>query len=390
MRKGQTARGVVVALALVAVTTSGCSSSSSAKSGSQGDGPTASTSSGTAALAKFYAGTDRPLPTTGSKAVPGRSAWVITCGQAFQGCSTPGNAAVAAGRALGWKMTLVDGKLNPATYTAGVNSAIAAHANAIVLVSVDCQFIQAPLQAAKKAGIKIVSVTSFDCTLNGGPAVFDAFANSGTGGYSAYVAQLANVTATYIKAKKNSRAHVLLVVEKDDEAALQQTTGVKSDLKRICRSCTIDEVNIAGADALDGSIVTKVGSALTRHPDVDTVVAPYDASITLGIGQAVKSAGRPLLLTGVEGLAANITQIKAGGPDNFAAGAPFGWLAWAAMDEANRLFAGKPLVDEGIGVQIVDKDHNVPASGAYVGNADANGNPKQDYISAYKKIWAGA
>jgi ribose transport system substrate-binding protein len=55
------------------------------------------------------------------------------------------------------------------------------------------------------------------------------------------------------------------------------------------------------------------------------------------------------------------------------------WTGWAAIDTLNSLFLNKPIADSGLGWQLADKDHNLPAAGSFV--------PSVDFKSAYKKAW---
>jgi hypothetical protein len=47
-----------------------------------------------------------------------------------------------------------------------------------------------------------------------------------------------------------------------------------------------------------------------------------------------------------------------------------------------RVFAGEPQVDQGIGVQSIDKNHNLPASTSYY-----DGNQRSQWRENYLKIW---
>jgi hypothetical protein len=52
------------------------------------------------------------------------------------------------------------------------------------------------------------------------------------------------------------------------------------------------------------------------------------------------------------------------------------------VDDLNRLFSGQSaaqLPDTGIGLQLVDKTHNLPSSGAYV--------PPVNFEADYLKVW---
>ena len=60
-------------------------------------------------------------------------------------------------------------------------------------------------------------------------------------------------------------------------------------------------------------------------------------------------------------------------------GTPARWEGFAGIDALLRLFAGDPVAGSGIGLQVFDADHNLPAEGRYV--------PPVDFESAYKKAW---
>lgn len=381
------------ALALVVATTlaiSACPSNSSGSTSSPGGGSDAANSSivtqAKAAVASNYTGTDGPVPSSGPTPAPGKSVWVITCGQAALGCATLGNAAVEAARTIGWQPTLCDGKLAPPTYVQCVNSAIAAHADAIIPTIVDCPDVRAPLQAARSAGIKIYGLVSFDCDAGGASKLFDATVQfKGAKDLKDFYTQLASTMADYVIAKSNGSGHILVVGEGDDYAGRAIYDAQRSGVKK-CGTCTVYELKFSLSDLGTGVLASKVSAALVQHPDVTIVMSSFDAAILAGIGQAVAGAGRPLTLTGLEGLPPNVAMIKQG-RQTAVAGLSLEWMGWAAIDGLNRVFAGQPQVESGIGWQTVDKDHNVPGSPAYNGNVGTDGQAKADYKAVYRKSW---
>src|ERR1700678_449851 len=158
-RSAQAARlpkmaAAAVALIAAIMLVAGCSSSSSAP-----NAPSASTSASgsdagtttsgvpaavTSLLDSGYKGTFQPPPASGPKAAEGKSVWVISCGQVEASCAEIADAAMSAGKALGWNMTLFDGKLDPTLYSQGILQAIAAHASGIFTVAVDCSIATSP------------------------------------------------------------------------------------------------------------------------------------------------------------------------------------------------------------------------------------------------------
>ena len=114
-------------------------------------------------LAVHYAGTDRALPDSAPKPAAGKNVWVIPCATAAEGCAIPAKAISDAGGRMGWKVTVSDGGFDPTVQSNGIRSAIADHADAIVLIAVDCPNVKTAAQEAKDAGIKLYSDFSLDC-----------------------------------------------------------------------------------------------------------------------------------------------------------------------------------------------------------------------------------
>jgi len=80
-------------------------------------------------------------------------------------------------------------------------------------------------------------------------------------------------------------------------------------------------------------------------------------------------------------------MIASGKGADFAAGAPARWVGWAAIDELIRDLAGEEPVDQGVGLQSIDKENNIPKETPYYDGNTENGIPTQDYEANFKKIW---
>ena len=137
-----------------ALAVSACSSSGSSPSASS-SGDAASSSSGSSAvapfaadLAKYYKGEFTSPPTAAPSPSNNVNLWIISCGQASEGCSGPSAAAKTAAQKLGWKVTVFDGNFGTGdAYNGGLRQAIAAHATAIITVGVDCNLAKTGYQA---------------------------------------------------------------------------------------------------------------------------------------------------------------------------------------------------------------------------------------------------
>jgi ribose transport system substrate-binding protein len=393
MRKriGTIAAVVAVCGAVAACGSSGSSSSASsstagATSGSGASSTSSAVTKAKATVAALYKGTDRALPTSGPKAQTGKKVWVISCYEGAVGCSVPAQGFVAASAHLGWKTTVVDAKLDPSTAAQEISSAVAAKANAIVLDGFPCSWAPGAISAAKSAGVKIYGLLSFDCT---GHELYDGQLLFGKETYEQYLKdQVGAGIASYIIDKTDGKGNVLSMQYNDGGAVNAIGQGIETAIKQNCPGCTFNSFAVTGENIVQNQLQSLTSAALTRDPNANVVTSPIDSAILLGMGAAVTQAeagGRHILLTGVEGFAPNLKLIAAGGPDNFAIGSAAEWEGWAAADGLNRVFAGAPQVDPGIGLEAIDKTHPSPS-----GLANYNGNKRsQGYEQNYIRIWTG-
>jgi ribose transport system substrate-binding protein len=381
--------GLALIVPAVAVA-AGCGSSSGSNEATAGGG---SSSTGSVAAAKAFVdqainGNDRPMPTSSPKPQAGKKVWVLSCSQAAEGCQLPAAGAAEAGKMIGWKMTVFDGKGDPATYAKGVRSAIAAEADGIILVSIDCAAIKAPLDEARQAGIKIFGFNGIDCDDplgGGGKKLFDGQVDYGKK-FGSFVEAVENryarLIADYTIWKTNGKANIIAITEDDIAVVHHIYRGYLRWIARDCPDCKVTKLPIALSDLLQGQLQGKVQTALVKNPTANVVFAPYDSAVTLGAAAAVQASGRDkqILLTGGEGLTPNIEMIRKGQGQDFAAGAPPRWAGFATVDGLNRVFHGQPTVDAGIGQAVIDKDHNLPTKTSYYDG-------KSDYEAHFKEIW---
>jgi ribose transport system substrate-binding protein len=364
----------------------GCGSGTSTQA--QGTTSTAQVAAAKAFVAGYMNTDERPLPTSSPKPQPGKNVWIISCSQAAEACATSSDAAEEAGKLIGWDMHIFDGKGDPANYAKGINTAVADGAQAIILVVVDCDTARAPLQAAHNAGVKIYGIYSVDCgdQFGGpGPGLFDAEItfNPKFGSMTDDIENsFARLIAEWTIWKTDGKADIIAITEDDLGVPHQTSFGYLHWIATDCPGCKVTQLPIAFSDLLEGKLQAMVAAALTREPNANVVMAPYDALVVGGVAAAVEDSGRgkQILVTGAEGLAPNIAMIRSGTGQDLAVGAPSGWAGFAAIDGVNRLFHGTPQVDAGIGQAVIDRDHNLPTKTPYYDG-------KADYEANYKKIW---
>lgn len=376
-----------------ALVIAGCSSSGSnaskTKSGStptgtatsSGTSAAANTSSANAALAALYKGTSTSPVTTAPKPEPGKKIWIISSGQAIDVAAEATAGAADAAKDMGWSAEIYDGKFQPNLALAGVQQAIAAHADGIILYAIDCSLVKTGLQAAKQAKIPVVGIESQDCSpsletpLAYGPAYGDFHGLEKGWGAAA---------ATWLAAKTSANATVIELKQTDSEATLLESQGFEEALKAAHPSVSIATVTFTGPD-IGPALQQKAQQALLQHPTATGLFAPYDALMSSGVAAAVQASGRAAQINVISGGGSvpSLDLIRQGRGQNADLVFPNRWEGFASVDWMNRLFHGiTPTASNaatGIGFQLVDKDHNLTKSGPVPSPVD--------FEAIYKKAW---
>jgi ribose transport system substrate-binding protein len=378
-------RKFVVPLVTVAALT-GCGSSepSPPAAGSSGGGDHLAAAK--ARMEQSLKGTNTPPDATLRRPAPGKKVVVISGGQSALSSSVPSDAAVEAAKVMGWDVSLYDQKLDPTNATALIRQALAAGADGIVLDATDCPFAKQALQEAKAKNVKVVPIYAFDCSDpifgSGGDQLFAGIINYGkkAADIDAFTKSYGADQAAAVIAATNGKAQVVFFNDSEFTVLRYTGQGFKEELAK-CGGCKIvAEVDFKAAE-LGPTLQQKAQSVLLQHPEANAVKIPYTAAALLGISPAVVASGRKdkLYVMGGEGFQPELDLLRTGKGLNAVNIVASDWTGWAAIDTLNSLFLGQPPADSGLGWQLADKDHNLPASGPFV--------PQVDFKAAYKKAW---
>lgn len=342
---------------------------------------------GVPAITDLMKGSIGTPPTSGPKAVAGKKVWFISCGQTLPTCALMGDAAQEASKILGWDLHIGDGKLNPTTYADVIDTAVGQKPDAIIIGGIACGNIQPSLQKAKRAGIVVLGIKSPDCDeppTNGEKLFTDSMYYVGTNvkANSAATRLRGQVAASYLINKTKGKAKIIF--EKGADPTITPINeGFTEEIKK-CSGCEIVKtINYVPTDqGPDGALAQGLQAALVQHPEANALYAPYDANLILSRGaQIVKQSGRNIAVIGADGTPDGLDLVRNGQVAVETAGQSYEWYGFAVMDSLNRIFAGEPVVDEGLGWQPVDKDHNLPST---------PGSPVEvnfDVADTYSKIW---
>lgn len=338
-------------------------------------------------LAAVYKGTLSDPDSASRPGVKGKKVVIISAGQASISSSIPVNAAQAAAKALGWSTSIYDEQLNPANAPGLVRQAINSGADGIILDAIDCAGVKAPLEEAKRKGIKVVPIYAYDCNDpfagKGGEALFSSPINYGpdaVNNLGAFAEKYGYAQAQAVIAATGGKAKVVFF--NDEEVTVLHYTG-KGFLAgmKTCAACSVvANVGFTGLD-LGPTLQQKAASILLQHPEANAVKSPFTAATLLSIAPAVSQSGRgsKLFVMGGEGFQPELDLLRNRQGVDAVMISPSDWTGWAAVDTMNSVFAGKPPAFSGLGWQLVDRTHNLPGSGEFVGSVD--------YKSVYKKAW---
>jgi len=336
-----------------------------------------------AELAKLYAGTNAAVNPTSRPAAKNKTVVVISAGQASISSSIPSNAAVAAAKAIGWNVTLLDGALNPSTYGGLISQAIAQGAQGIILDAVDCNVAKGPLQQAKAKHIVVVPIYAYDCndpTENAGPPLFSDvvnFDNIPDKNLGAFAESYGRGQADAVIAKSNNKARVLVLNDPEFTVLKYTAAGFDDQIAHSGGSKVVATVNFLASD-LGSKLQPMIQSALLQNPSINWIKSPYTYATELGVVPAIAASPGKYDVMGGEGFSPELQEIQQG-TVTAAMAISSEWTGWAAIDAMNSAFNHKKTVPSGIGWELVDATHNLPASGNIV--------PKQNFIAAFEKAW---
>jgi ribose transport system substrate-binding protein len=383
-RPGSRARLVAIACALSLSIALLATAISGTAAGAAGQGADPALQAAIVATNRAFEGTSRPVDPTPRAAVKGKHLVIISAGQRSPSASVPVNNAIIAAKTIGWNVDMYDADLDPGNYPKLVSQAIAADADALLLVAIDCRWVKQQLAEARAKGIAVGAIGAFDCNdpAGGGDkrGYFNSRINFGAGGKNlgAWVASYGVDQANYIIAKSNDKANVLLITAPEFTTFHYTDEGFRKTIAKARGSKIVSTLDITNNDFGTNQVMPKIQAELLRHPEVNWIRSPFAFATTIGVVPALGSDTSKIDVMGGEGSQDELDLIREGKIAAAAVATP-AWGAWAAIDSLNSVFRHEKPVDSGFGWVMTDRTHNLPASGDFV--------PAIDYQAAYRKAW---
>jgi len=339
----------------------------------------------TALLNETYEGVVGTPPSQSVSVTDGVTFWQVSCGEASVACATPAAAAVAAAESVGWSASVCDGKLAPDGWSACIRQGIAAGADVISLIGVDCAPIAGALGEAAAAGVVTIGVSAEDCDAVGGTKLFSATTQQLPDvSLEDWWKRVGALQAGWLIGRNDGAAKILKVVFPDPSFGPLVAEGIDDTVAEHPDSEVVSTLEIGNSDVVSGALVSKFSTALTENPDINAIAIPNDSWLVAGLAQAIESSGRSseISVIGMFGSPANFDLIRAGIGQDATVAWSSSWDGYTAVDAALRVLAKQPVQPGGLGMQVVDADHNLPAEGA-----PFDFDPAIDYARDYAAAW---
>jgi ribose transport system substrate-binding protein len=310
-------------------------------------------------------------PATGPAAKADAKVMFIACGFAAEGCKGPADAATEAGAAIGWDVTVVDGKFDPQIYSRSISQAIDQKYDAIILNAISADAVAEPLKAARAAGIVVGSWDGANKPSDTGVSfeVDEPLEQQGIN------------MANYMIWKTEGKANVSLLNAPEFNVVNTWVTAAKETFKE-CSTCTIaKDDQFVSSDAAT-RIPTLISSNLRQNPNINVVIGGYDAALISAIPTLTPTPEKPVLIGGFNGISAMLQFIRDGKASATSAVA-IKWGTWAAFDNVNRLLQDQPIVEQKIPTRLITTENVEDITPGSQWDGDA------DYKTTFKTIWAG-
>lgn len=288
---------------------------------------------------------DSPTPKQGLNVT------VIPEQMASTGSSRPANAIVAEAEKLGWKPKISDGQGKPDVQLNALNTAVDEKVDAVILIFVDTTRVQSALKRAIDANIPVVTLGSLKNTPESVPDVSFDWVRSG------------EALAQYMVWKSKGDLNLLQMKNTDLYITVNgQYKGSQDYLEQEenCPGCTIvtKEWSLASFEDPTTGPAAQAVATLQANPSLGWVSC-FDSCL-FRVTNALDRAGLADKVSGAgfDCNPENIAIIREGGSQKVCFADPREWLAYAAVDNINRMTNGQDPFDytKSIPVGLFDKE----------------------------------
>ncbi len=318
-------------------------------------------------------------PTTGPKAVAGKTVVYVSNDQRNGGARGVGAGAGEAAKIIGWTFRLLDGHGTVSGQNAALSQAIALRPDGIILGSVDAIQSASLVEQAEKMGIKVVGWHA------GGTAGAlhnpDVFWNVTTD-----PPEVGKAAALYAVAQSDGHAGVVVFTDTEYKVAIAKSDAMAGWIKK-CATCTLLAVRdtpLAYVSSRMGQLTTALlqqyGKKWTYSIGINDLYFDFMAPALQAAGTGGNSP--PYSISAGDGSVSAFERIRAQRYQVATVAEPLRMQGWQTIDELNRAFAGAPPSG------FVDPVHLfVHANLGSDGGPQNLYDPSNGYENIYRKIW---
>jgi ribose transport system substrate-binding protein len=263
----------------------------------------------------------------------------------------------------GLDVTVYDNQGTSAQWVQGMQTAVSAGVDLIVLANApDPRALQPQLAAAKAAKIPVVVTHFYDDSTTPPPACEGCAA-----GVTALETAPFNTAAALL-------ADWVILRSKGDVNALVPNVGgviptpgmlaaIKAEFAQYCPKCKVKFVDIPLADFASTKLASDIQASVSGDPGVNWIIDQLDSMEQATIS-AINTAGRSgkINIVGYNGSTFALKDVQSkGSPMVMDVGESAPWIGYATMDQAFRILLGKPTVKESAPVRVFDSTNAAEA-----------------------------
>lgn len=313
------------------------------------------------------------------KRFAGKTIWVIASDYSIPFIQTVvANMKDAAGVA-GLKLQVFDGKGVTQTAANGIQQAVGAGAAAIVLLSVNTQFVANAVQGANNAHIPVIGLLNTDPS----QPVEKGAAAEVTIDYALSGKELVAYAVAHTDGPVNGFFLTLPSIATFD--AMKQ--GIKDGFNQFCSSkCQLHIADLTEGNFKDET-QSDTSSGLLRYPGTNWVFPAIDAMAQFAIPSIITAGDKDKVRLGsINAFQANLKFITQDNVQVVDVGNSNSWLGWAAVDRALRAMGGAAPNIVTVPVRLFDAKN---LRGVDIAN-ESQLFPGVDFRTNYKKLWGSS
>jgi ribose transport system substrate-binding protein len=278
---------------------------------------------------------------------------------------------------IGFTFTHWQNQGKPDQWIQGIDTAIAQKYDVIDLIAIDPGKMRAPIEKARKAGIKVV-VNHYAGFGWDPPPFVD-------GGLRLDYYTAGRILAAWAVVRTKGKANALSIISTDQVSTQDMVKGMQDEFKDNCPDCKLKTVNVPTTEWPTGT-QNEVRSGVQRDPTLNFIIPIYDAMSQYAVSALqVTGKANQIKMDTFNGTPFALDLVKQGKLD-MNLGENEDWIARGMLDVCMRAAAGMEVPKDHYKkapLYIFTKD-NVAAAGTPPSPEKGYGDA---YLAGFDKLW---